>query len=249
MRLGVADDEQIFHSLIERSAATCGTDVEVLNFFDTDSLKDYLFENPGTLDALFLDVRFDGGESGIEALPEIREYDPTLIVYLLTFEDNVEVITEAVPYKVTYLKKPVTEKELHIHIKGMLLQRDSVKDLCAHISNLYKEKQVYDSLLAEVVPEDIKFIIGNIFDDIEFSPKALKVLCDNVDDPRLLKLLKSIDWKTDPPAGAQPKPFESLKKLNVWEYRIDKKARVFVQRRKDSKPCIYDIDYTHRHDG
>jgi hypothetical protein len=53
-------------------------DTAIEHFYDTSNLKDFLFESALGLDLLLLDVHFNGGETGIEALPKIREYSPGL---------------------------------------------------------------------------------------------------------------------------------------------------------------------------
>jgi CheY-like chemotaxis protein len=63
-------------------------DTAIEHFYDTSNLKDFLFESALGLDLLLLDVHFNGGETGIEALPKIREYSPGLPIILLTGEKN-----------------------------------------------------------------------------------------------------------------------------------------------------------------
>lgn len=96
---------------------------------------------------------------------------------------------------------------------------------------------------------DLKTILETVFNDIEFNGKSIKILSTNIQDSQLFKLIKTIDGKLPPTPGANVQIFEELKKENVWEYRFSQKGRVYVQFRKDAKPLIYNIDYSHKHKG
>jgi hypothetical protein len=215
-----------------------------------------------------LDVHFNGGETGIEALPKIREYSPGLPIILLTGEKNPEIIELAYPYKIEYLAKPVDENTLVIRINTALHNKSDAIELMHKLDDIsspreelknqifalrqvtieYSElKKKYESLANEFVPTELSELISKIFVDVEFSSKALCNFCTCCDDERIIRVLKTIDWQKKPTGGMRPKLWEKSPNGDTWYFRFSKKGRIFVRFPKGSKPVIENIDFKHKH--
>jgi response regulator RpfG family c-di-GMP phosphodiesterase len=265
--LGIADDEQFIHENINIIINRKLPATAVEHFYDTSNLKDFLYENPLGLDLLLLDVHFQGGESGIEALPKIREYSPGLPIILLTGEKNPDIIELAYPYKIEYLAKPVDENTLLIRINTALHNKSDAKEIMNWLedSSLRKElnekistlrlveneyntlKKNYEALANEFVPKVISELIRKIFVDIEFSSRALCDFCTCCDDEQIIRVLKTIDWQKKPTGGMRPKKWKKGHNGDTWYYRFSKKGRIFVSFPESAKPVIESIDFKHKH--
>jgi response regulator RpfG family c-di-GMP phosphodiesterase len=266
--LGVADDEQFIHENMDIVIKRKLPETDVEHFYDTSNLKDFLYECPLGLDLLLLDVHFNGGETGIEALPKIREYSPGLPIILLTGEKNPDIIELAYPYKIEYLAKPVDENTLVIRINAALHNKSEAKELIHKLddtSPLREEmknqisalKQVtmeynelrkeYESLANQFVSAELSELISKIFVDVEFSSRALCNFCSCCDDERIIRVLKTIDWQKKPTGGMRAKLWEKSANGDTWYFRFSKKGRIFVSFPKGSKPVIEKIDFKHKH--
>ena len=261
--VGLADDEEIIHTSVRGVIERRLPQVAVLDFYDTSELKDFLYDEPLGLDLLLLDVHFEGGESGIEALPKIREYSPGLPVTLLTGERDPETLALAYPYRIEYLPKPVDENTFVIHMGATLARKSEEKEIVeirrrledqTQYARLVEEEyQRLDEKLAEVsdrvVPPELATILKRIFVDVDFGPKALVDLVKAGLDERIIRVLRSIDWKEKPTPSMHVQPFKSRKNENIWEYRFSKTGRLFVQFVPGGKPLIDSVDFKHRHKG
>jgi len=255
--IGIADDEEIIHNGLKEILG----DKENINvpsvgfesFYETDSLKDFLYDNPDRLNVLILDVNFKGGETGIEALPKIKEYVPNLPIILLTADKDPSTIELAFDYILEYLPKPIDSNIIIIAIKRALYKKTSssnireLLDINAEMQMYVNrlEKRLFEDEAAKKINNDLKKLIQILFDEIEFTPQSLSAL--QVSDERLIRLLKSIDHKDKLASGANVQKFKKFAKENIWEYRFGRKERVFVQYESGKKPLIWDIDYTHSH--
>ncbi|MGE5372666.1 MAG: response regulator [Solirubrobacterales bacterium] len=245
--IGVADDEHYVHDGLDRLAAKAFPNAKIEHFYDTSSLKDYLYDEPYGLDVLLLDVHFEGGESGIEALPKIREYAPSIPVLLMTAENDPDLIGEATVYHIDYLPKPVSENSLIIHIRSALHKKEAWTGLLSQIDDLAEYAEMVETMVDGKLDTDIKKAVERVFSDVEFTTGALATLIDSRMDERVLKVLKTIDWRMKPTESMHAKIYRHMKDENVWEYRFSHKGRVFVQYRKDEKPLIKWIDFNHTH--
>lgn len=254
IKIGIADDEEVIHSslanVIKRNQINC----ELFSFYDTAQIKDFLFEKPLLLDILILDVHFYGGETGIEALSKIREYSPGLPIILLTAEKSPEIIELAYPYSIDYLAKPIDEATFIIHLKNSIAKSKENKHVFDNLKimndSLVEQQNKIEQLESqgyESIPPDLVLLISQVFIDIDFTKKAIKELCSHLDDERLIRVIRTIDWRIPPKPSANVQIFQSRKKENIWEYRFSKKGRIFVQFRDYQKPLIDSIDYTHSH--
>lgn len=245
--IGIADDEAFIHDGFDRLIEKIAPGARIEHFYDTSSLKDYLFEEPYRLDVLFLDVYFEGGESGIEALPKIREYAPILPIYLMTAESDPKYIMDALPHHIEYLPKPVPENSLIIHIQSALHKKETMNDLHTQIDDLVEYAEYVESMVDGRIDPDMKSLIERVFSEIEFTTAAMAALLENNMDERVLKVLKTVDWRLKPSESMHVKIFRAQKEENVWEYRFSRKGRIFVQYRRDQKPLIKSIDFNHTH--
>jgi len=255
--VGVADDEDSVREGIEQVLTREIPGVIIEQFCDTTDLKDFLYNAPYSIDLLLLDVDFKSSESGIQALPKIREYAPGLPITLLTAEDRTQVIKEAYQYKIDYLHKPVSDAQLVIHLNNAIYNKEQYNKIAEefrtyteYIDLIEEDNQRLsahiDYLASSQIPSNFKDLLISVFPDIEFSPVALKELLGNKLDERVFKVLKVIDWKLPPGNGVNVKKFNGLKNENIWEYRISQEGRMFVQYRKNAKPLIQEI-YLTRH--
>jgi DNA-binding LytR/AlgR family response regulator len=142
-RIGIADDESCIHNSLKSVLARHLPDAVTEHFYATSKLKKYLRQGPSALSVLFLDVHFPGDESGVEALPTIRQYSPGLLIFLLTAERSADFLKFAYPYDIEYLPKPISEdafivsiqSAMHRHakqqalIEELLESRSTLKDL------------------------------------------------------------------------------------------------------------------------
>ena len=152
-----ADDEEIIHSSLERMVYEVNNNETPYHlfidsfFYNTDELKDYLHDVSHSADVLLLDIDFKGGESGIDALEEIRKLAPELNIILLSAYDNIsQVIQSSKKYDVSFLKKPIGPNELVIHIDKVLEQQ-------AKITKLESDIIYYQSLIDQINSEAEKF--------------------------------------------------------------------------------------------
>src|SRR6185295_19136050 len=69
-------------------------------------------DQPGSIDLILLDVKLPG-MTGLEALREIRAFDPSITVLLITAHGNIRDAVEAMREGAyNYLEKPVQEQDL-----------------------------------------------------------------------------------------------------------------------------------------
>ncbi len=282
--VGVADDQQAIHDILDNYCADEQT-IELIHFYYTGDVEDYLYDKPDSLDMLFLDIVFEGSTSGTDALPSIKELSPSLPVILLTGndKDNPEVdILIKNKLAVSYLEKPISKKVFLNTINSTKIRRDEVAELkkeldgneevLDEIQNEYNQKleeayvqmgqreyqlqidrvSVEDrcaEIVARNIPDTIRLMFKRNYNNMEFRDKALIELCGKHFDERIFKLLKILNDNLPIPNGVNKQLFREFGVLNLYEYRISQKARLFIQHRDGLPLYVYDVDYNHdKHD-
>lgn len=250
----LADDMEEIHSglkdmVFEANKKSLDFKLNIIaDFYNTEDLKDFLYEEQNIEpDILLLDIEFKGGESGIEALQDIREYAPGLEITLLSAYDDVSLVSPAIKeYKVKYLKKPISSNELLLHIYQIKEQQEQFEKLKDDLK-LYEEwinriEQDNDTKL----PKNLSDVINKMFENIIFTKQALRELLACL-DYKVYNILKCIDLKIQT-NGMYPKVIKKEKIKNydkITEYRFSQKGRIFVSY-QDTKPIIVCIDPNHR---
>lgn len=273
--VGLADDEDIIHNMIDTFVATLNTDsIKVEHFYFTSEVEDFLYDNPNGIDMLLLDVCFEDSTSGIAALPVIREYAPELPIYLFTANDipTNDILALSDKYNIEFVQKPVKAGEIltkiqllkkytdnYRHIKNSLLEHKQYIDLIEEDLeriNLEKalEQETFKNYIDKInshletnkqIPKDVKILVQEVFPNLEFTPYVLVEILGKNFDKGVYKILKPLNDNTPLPAGAKKKHFVEWGINNLYEYRLSKKSRIFVQERSGQKPLIYAIDYNH----
>lgn len=259
IHMGVADDEEKIHQSFDYFVSSRKEyGIEIKHFYSTCDLKDYLYENPYSLDMLFLDVIFVGGESGVEALPKIREYAPVLPITLLTANDDLKLYEDIQPlYRFDYFEKPISTTSFILHMKSVLQRKEDyekltedIKDYTEYVNYVEQDKQDLELRFEKIsdikIPKSFKDLISMVFPDIDFLPQALLELLGIQIDERVFRVLKSVDWKLPPSQGMRVQRFHAMKKRDVWEYRFSQSGRVLVEYRKNEKPLIILVDFNHK---
>jgi len=272
----IADDEELIHADLRRTLDSINFQYKIVkDFYDTSSLKHFLrsmnsAEDCEGIDVLILDHSFGGGgQNGLDALPTIRRISRNLPVLMLTtFEDDL--FDEARKlYNIDYIQKPVKSSDLRFRIKSII---EKMQDWENFQQELVENKELENYLIQEnellsqtvdqirtenvehSLPMNMQTLIQNIFPDIEFLPKAFRLLIKSTikkaDWNRIFRNLKLIDWKNETDAGSGvkiQKYKEGVKSgySNMWEYRFSQAGRVFVERRDQDKPLIVLIDPVH----
>lgn len=272
--VGIADDLKIYHDLVEKFIKNYDEQIEIKHFYFTSEVEDYLFDNSTGLDMLFLDIVFEGSTSGIDALPYIREYAPDLPIFLFT-ANNIPVESSNVvaeKYNVELVKKPVEEGEISSKLISVKKNydkfhkmRDNLDELSQYINliELENEKLVLEKALEQEnvkktieeindrletnkqIPKNVYMLMQEVFPNLEFAPYVLAEMLGKNFDKGIYKILRPLNDSTVLPAGAKKKHFIEWGVDNLYEYRLSKKSRIFVQEIGGHKPLIYAIDYNH----
>lgn len=112
--------ERFFHNVYEASNAS-------------DALKIYKKKKPSIL---LVDINLPG-KSGIDFLREIREYDHTVKVIMLTANSDVDTLLNASELKLTkYLVKPISRKDLKSALSLAVQEMKNFTTLANKIINL-----------------------------------------------------------------------------------------------------------------
>lgn len=275
----IADDEDIIHKNIRNTLDSIDFDYQIIkDCYSTDELKDYLFdvddieESP---DVLILDNLFfsSGEDTGLNALPDIREAAPKLpILMLTTMGDDDRSFSDARDlYGIDYIQKPVRSSDLRFRIESIIqkmndwegLQKKILEDkeIMDYLTSEYDKLSVdYDKVITEQVelsiPMDMIKLIQSIFPDVEILPKAFRFLVKGsiktADWNKIFRCLKVIDWKDDNFRAngiTMDKFTQGLNwgYKNIWEYRFSRAGRIFVERREQQLPQIVLIDPNHNY--
>lgn len=117
--IGVADDNQDILKCFENFLLPYKDEWDVITFNSASDVEDYVYDTPGSLQILFLDVHFDDGTNGIDSLPEIKRLDPGLPVVIMTGLDlDDELLANLYEeYQVQYIEKELRPKEIINKIK------------------------------------------------------------------------------------------------------------------------------------
>jgi len=248
IRVGIVEDEApsraLLRQYLQRYEREAGERFAVTEFTTSAQLTDRYRPD---FDLLLLDIDFKGGESGIEALEQIRELAPSLNITLLSAYDDINLIIPAnKKYNVKYLKKPISANELLIHINEIREQQEKYDQLRADLS-LYEdwinriEKEEEQKL-----PVGLSDLITGIFNNITFTIQAIKDLLV-YGDYRVYNALKVIDLKLPATNGMYEKNTKTKIKNyeKVKEYRYSQKGRIFVSYQA-AKPLVICIDTNHK---
>lgn len=102
-----------------------------------------------------------------------------------------------------------------------------------------------DALASEILPEKIKTMIKKTYPNLEFREKVLVELLGKNYDARIFDLLAKVNSNLPLGPGEKVQPFPEFKIPDLYEYRISQKARLFIQKRKNLKMLVYEVDYNH----
>jgi DNA-binding response OmpR family regulator len=251
----ITDDMEDIHKDLRNTLNSINFDYKIIgDFYETSSLIDFFVDMKEAdenfdahvegVDVLILDYDFGGtGESGLQALPTIREIVPNLpIIFLTTFEDTI--FEEAADkYNVEYIRKPVKAADLRFRIRTTIKRTQQWDELK---KEMYENKEFMDefsdkydkmecdnyemqekviSIESERVekrlPMKMQELIQNIFPDVEFRTAAFRYMVrkevEQGEWNRLFRTLKTIDWKKENEAGSGEKiqPFSEAKKYGL----------------------------------
>ncbi len=159
--IALTDDDASIRSSLERTIKKHFENVDTIQFSNTIEIKKFLLNNPGKIDLLILDIHFGMGETGLDILPDIKKFSPTLPVILLSAMEKTygQAVTEkAGDYIIDFMSKPVTETELVIKITKALKSRD---DKTKKLEQLHKE----NTLLSEMLSSEDDKGAGSLFED------------------------------------------------------------------------------------
>lgn len=95
------------------------------------------------------------------------------------------------------------------------------------------------------IPKSVYTLVKEVFPNLEFASNVLLEMLGKNFDKGIYKILKPLNDGSILPAGAKKKHFIEWGVNNLYEYRLSKKSRVFVQEIGGQKPLIYAIDYNH----
>lgn len=278
--LAVADDEEVIHQLFQKCVnqlqEEMALEVEVVDFYNTDTLLDYCYENVDEIDALFLDIDFGrGNPQGTDALPDIREVCPKIDICMLTGMklETKDVLGYTTTYGVEFIDKPVRSAVLSSKIANIKMHLDDFDKLKAEadenkglvkmfedeyedIRNAFSEKgqQITDFMdeinnkLKSSIKKDTQTLIREIFDNLDFTPLAItEILDEKTFDKRVYKLLKTLNNNEQLSNGINKQIFPEWKITKLYEYRYSQTGRVYVQELGGgTKPLVYCIDYNHK---
>lgn len=136
--VGVADDINDVHEALNTYIGENLCNVELKHFYTVDRLLDYLDDNNNeTLDMLFLDIVFEGGMTGIEALPIVKDLAPDLPVIVFTGYKEYPGVDEMIENKlaIDYIEKPISKREFILKIKSIHNTVTSIIDLKHKLSS------------------------------------------------------------------------------------------------------------------
>lgn len=141
--VGIADDEQEIHDLFDEFVAGYEY-IKLEHFYSTADVEFFLDDDPNGLDMLFLDLVFQGSESGTKGLIPIKECAPDLPVIFLTGHDKsnpeVDYLIET-KMAIDYMEKPVSKKFFLNKIRSIKNIFSDIDNLKQDIENNYKDLQ------------------------------------------------------------------------------------------------------------
>ena len=95
------------------------------------------------------------------------------------------------------------------------------------------------------IKKDIKILAEEIFDNLEFKPAALIEIFGKHFDKGVYKVLKAVNDGNTLQNGFKKQLFVEWGIENLYEYRLSRKGRVFIQEIGGEKPLVYAVDYNH----
>ena len=147
--VGVADDISDVHEAQNTYVGENLCNVELKHFYTVDRLLDYLDDsNNESLDMLFLDIVFEGGMTGIEALPIINDLAPDMPVIVFTGYKEYPGVDEMIENKlaIDYIEKPISKREFILKIKSVHNTVTSILDLKQKLTS---NEEVLDAIQEE----------------------------------------------------------------------------------------------------
>lgn len=259
--VGVADDLKSIHDMFQKYLAAYSTEIEIKDFYFTSEVYEFLRKNPNGLDMLFLDVLFEGSESGIEALPDFRRKAPDLPITLLTAQDfaseGIDIRSVCKTYKVDVMKKPVEEVEIITRIDNVKSNYDAFQKLQQDLLDYgsfaealeyetIQEKAQYAEYIETLneqiakqkkIPDNVSVLIKGVFPNLEFSPSVLMEIMSNNIDKEIYKVLSSINNGSE----LKSKVYGSY---NLFEYTVSKNCKMLVKKDENQKPTVFAIKHT-----
>ena len=102
-----------------------------------------------------------------------------------------------------------------------------------------------DALASKALPEKIKTMIKKTYPNLEFREKVLIELLGKNYDSRIFDLLAKVNSNLPLGPGEKVQLFLEFNVPDLYEYRISQKARLFIQKRKNDRMLVYEVDYNH----
>ena len=259
--VGVADDEKFPHDMFRKYLAPYSGEIEIRDFYFTSEVDDFLHKSPNGLDMLFLDVLFEGNESGIEALPDFRKKAPDLPITLLTAQDfaseGIDIRNVCKKFKVDVMKKPVEEVEIITRIDNIKSSYDTFQklqqDLLDYSSfaegleyETIQEKAQYAEYIEilneqiakqKKIPDNVSILIQGVFPNLEFSPSVLMEIMSKNIDKEIYKVLLALNNGS----VLKAKDYGSN---NLFEYTVSKGCKMLVKKDENKKPTVFAIKHT-----
>lgn len=274
---GVADDEQFVHNMFTDIVAKMEKQIDIKckieHFYNTDELEDFCYDNPDTLELLFLDIQFgDGNPTGLDSLPTVREYCPDLFITMLTgfAPDLATGIDYSEKYNIEFLEKPVSYIEVSTKIINAKKYFEGYSRVLKELKENNELMEIYSQENTEIqnamaqkglevknfidemnerlegsIKKDIKILAEEIFDNLEFKPAALIEIFGKHFDKGVYKVLKAVNDGNTLQNGFKKQLFVEWGIENLYEYRLSRKGRVFIQEIGGEKPLVYAVDYNH----
>ena len=259
--VGVADDLASIHDMFSRYLAPYNNEIEIKDFYFTSEVYDFLLEKPNGLDMLFLDVLFEGSESGIDALPDFRKKAPNLPITLLTAQDfaseGIDIRNVCKTYKVDVMKKPVEEVEIITRIDNIKSSYDTFQRLQQDLLDYgsfaealeyetIQEKAQYAEYIETLneqiakqkkIPDNVSVLIQGVFPNLEFSPSVLMEIMSKNIDKEIYKVLLSLNNGVE----LKAKDYGSN---NLFEYKVSNDCKMLVKKNDNQKPTVFAIKHT-----
>ncbi|MCL2388750.1 MAG: response regulator [Elusimicrobia bacterium] len=184
--IAITDDDALIRNSLEKTILKNVAGTTIKQFATTVELKKFLYNNPNALDLLILDIHFGIGETGIDILPDIKKFAPSLPVILLSSMEKTygEAVTSvAGEYITDFISKPVTATELIIKIKKTLAGSQD-------ISKKVRDLELQNAVLTDMVDSEEKGA-GRLFED-EVCKKIAgfsKIFMGAPNEPKLNKII------------------------------------------------------------
>ena len=95
------------------------------------------------------------------------------------------------------------------------------------------------------VPSRIKAFIKKVYSNLDFSTESINKIMTVESDPELFDLLYRLNNQLPLSYKNSFCLFHQWGVPDLYEYKFSQKSRLYLQKRKNQKPLVYDIDYNH----